>query len=120
MIGIVNVYKGANAVKTFRWLFWTRKRHVSHDRVCGLGTNAKKNASGGERGILGRSRESMMGFPADEFSENTQEAWNSDPRRPSRGLGADSHWSSVFLAPHVSSVVQQDAIPAIRQQGSFM
>jgi hypothetical protein len=40
------------------------KGRVAHDRVFGLGTNAKKIASGGKWGISVRSREGKMEIPA--------------------------------------------------------
>jgi hypothetical protein len=47
------------------WLFGPGKGHLAHDRVFGLGTNAKKIASGGNGSILVRSREGKMEIPAE-------------------------------------------------------
>ncbi len=60
------------------WLFGLGKGRVAHDRVFGLGTNAKKIASGGNGSILGRSREGKMETPVknrgrefEEIGENS-------------------------------------------------
>lgn len=97
------------------WLLGPGKGRVAHDRVFGLGTNAKKIASGGNRVHIVSGPGSIMDIPDDSLCDRngtdlylevrgTQDNGESVSLMPKEVEHARNHANSALLIVHAVNV----------------